>query len=144
MRAGIAMEPDKQLPPHVAAVFKDAVDNIRFFRGQQWVVANFVIAINGVIYLFAESLPGPARVFLTALAAATFLYGVFLLIDFQRAISDFRRRREWIYQRYFTGEERRALELLKLRPLLREPVIGMIAVMAFVCVIGAAYVLSTA
>lgn len=136
------MEPDKQLPPHVAAVFKDAFDNIRFFRGQQWVVANFVIAINGVIYLLAESLEGMAKIFLTVLAAATFLYGVFLLIDFQRAISDFRRRRERIYQRYFTDEERRALELPKLRPLLREPVIGMIAVMAFVCVIGAAYVLS--
>jgi hypothetical protein len=39
------------MPHHVEIAYKDAVDNIRFYKRQQWMTTNYAILIYAVIFL---------------------------------------------------------------------------------------------
>jgi hypothetical protein len=58
-------EPD--MPRRVEAIYKDAVENIRFVKRQQWVITNYSILILAAIYALAPNVCG-AKALLTVLA----------------------------------------------------------------------------
>jgi hypothetical protein len=37
--------PEQQMPVHVEAAYKDAVDNIIFLKRQQWVATNYALLV---------------------------------------------------------------------------------------------------
>ena len=39
-----------QMPPHVQAAYKDAVDNVIFHNRQQWVATNYALLIYAAIF----------------------------------------------------------------------------------------------
>ena len=43
-----------QMPPHVQAAYKDAVDNIIFHNRQEWVATNYALLIYAAISTWRE------------------------------------------------------------------------------------------
>src|SRR6266487_1305621 len=108
-------KPERQMPVHVEAAYKDAVDNIIFLKRQQWVATNYALLVYAAIFVISAqyfSRTDFARNALGIVAIATFLIHCYIMFVFQRAIDKFRSR---IYRTYFNGEEQAGLDL-PLRP----------------------------
>jgi hypothetical protein len=146
------MQAPTQIPLRILEIHKTAVDNIRFSKGQQWLVTNFVTALSGVLFLIAVESETASRFLLVALATLVSLYGALMIVSFQSAIQRSRQRRDWIYQEYFLDDERQALGLLQppswsstLEPFMswtREPFIMMVAVIVAGWAVGLGFVIS--
>jgi len=102
----------KQMPEHVGAAYKAAVDNILFLKRQQWLATNYALILYAAIFVISAhyfSRTDFARNWLGLLTIATFFIHWYMLNTFQRAIVRFRDRLLWIYSTYFSGEERAGL-----------------------------------
>jgi hypothetical protein len=125
--------PERQMPVHVEAAYKDAVDNIIFLKRQQWLATNYVLLVYAAIFVISAhyfSRTDLARNWLGVLTIATFVIHWYMLHLFQREIEKFRNRLGWIYRTYFSAEERAGLDV-KLEPpnwYQPEVYIGLIAV----------------
>jgi hypothetical protein len=111
--------PEQQMPVHVEAAYKDAVDNIIFLKRQQWVATNYALLGYAAIFVISAqyfSRTDFARNSLGILVIAIFLIHCYVIFVFQRAIDTFRSRLYWIYRTYFNREEQAGLDL----PLRRE------------------------
>ena len=128
------------MPRHIEALFRDAVDNIRLLKRQQWTITNYAIAVDAAIYAIAIHFPGhcTVRVLLTVLAAVVFAYGVGVLIDFQCNMTKFRKRIAWIYGQPYYDDVRTPLNLpTQPKGFWHDPafLIGLIGVLAVGCTI---------
>jgi cellobiose-specific phosphotransferase system component IIC len=109
---------ERQMPGHVEAAYKDAVDNIIFLKRQQWVATNYALLVYAAIFVISAqyfSRTDFARNSLGIVALATFFIHWYTMYVFQRAIDKFRARLYWIYRTYFNGDEQAGLDL-PLRP----------------------------
>src|SRR2546423_4005791 len=100
--------PERQMPVHVEAAYKDAVDNIIFLKRQQWVATNYALLVYAAIFVISAeyfSRTDFARNSLGIIAIAVFVIHCYVIFVFQRAIDKFRSRLYWIYRTYFSGEE---------------------------------------
>jgi hypothetical protein len=132
-----------EMPRHVEIAYKDAVDNIIFYKRQQWMATNYTILVYAAIFVLSArffSRTDMARGLLGVLTGLAFLYHLYMLRLLQDAITSFRLRLAWIYRIYFTAEERSGLNFpVEERPYLYQAVdlLGLVAV----SVIGAAMTL---
>jgi hypothetical protein len=114
LEGGIPMaNAERQMPGHVEAAYKDAVDNIIFLKRQQWVATNYALLVYAAIFAISQhiGLTDFARNSLGAGAIGTFFIHLYMMYLFQQAMDKFRRRLYWIYRTYFNGEEQAGLEL---------------------------------
>ena len=44
---------ERQTPGHVAAAYRDAVDNIVFLKRQQWLATNYVLLLYVAIFVIS-------------------------------------------------------------------------------------------
>jgi amino acid permease len=105
---------ERQMPGHVEAAYKDAVDNIIFLKRQQWVATNYALLVYAAIFVISAqyfSRTDFARNSFGIVAIATFLIHCYIMFVFQRAIDKFRSRLYWIYRTCFSGEEQAGLDL---------------------------------
>jgi hypothetical protein len=105
---------EQQMPGHVEAAYKDAVDNIIFLKRQQWVATNYALLVYAAIFVISAQYFNRtdfARNALGMIAIATFLIHWYIMYVFQRAIDKFRARLYWIYRTYFSGDEQAGLDL---------------------------------
>ena len=104
----------RQMPAHMQAAYKEAVDNIIFLKRQQWVATNYAILVYAAIFVISGSYFSRtdfARNTLGLITLVTFGIHWYMVYLFQDAISKFRHRLDWIYQTYFSGEEQARLDL---------------------------------
>jgi len=104
----------KQMPEHVGAAYKAAVDNILFLRRQQWMATNYALVLYAAIFVISAHYfkrTDFARNWLGILTIATFFIHWYMLNIFQSAIMGFRSRLRWFYHTYFSEEERAGLDL---------------------------------
>jgi hypothetical protein len=110
----------REMPRHVEIAYKEAADNILFYKRQQWMATNYAILVYALILALSArffSRTDMARGLLGVLTVLTFLYHMYTLKLLQDAISSLRLRVEWIYRTYFTAEERSGLNFpLEARP----------------------------
>jgi amino acid permease len=115
LREELSMEnADRQMPGHVEAAYKGAVDNIIFLKRQQWVATNYAILLYAAIFVISAqffSRTDFARNSLGVVAIATFFIHLYIMHVFQRAIDRFRHRLYWIHRTYFNGEQQAGLDL---------------------------------
>ena len=45
--------PERQMPVHVEAAYKDAVDNIIFLKRQQWLATNYALLVYAAIFVIS-------------------------------------------------------------------------------------------
>jgi hypothetical protein len=105
---------EREMPTHIGAAYRDAIDNIIFLKRQEWIATNYALLIYVAIFVsVAEyfSKTDFARNVMGILAIATFLVHWYVMILFQQAIERFRTRLYWIYRTYFTSDERANLDL---------------------------------
>jgi hypothetical protein len=104
----------QQMPEHVEAAYKDAVDNILFLKRQQWLATNYVLLLYAAIFIISAhyfSRTDLARNWLGVITIVAFFVHWYMLHLFQVSIETFRNRLVWIYRTYFTEEERVGLDL---------------------------------
>jgi hypothetical protein len=44
---------ERQMPGHVKAAYRDAVDNIIFLKRQQWLATNYVLLLYAAIFVIS-------------------------------------------------------------------------------------------
>jgi hypothetical protein len=104
----------QQMPEHVGAAYKDAVDNILFLKRQQWLATNYALLLYAAIFLISAhyfNRTDLARNWLGGLTIVTFIVHWYMLHSFQRAIGKYKDRLAWIYRTYFTADERAELDV---------------------------------
>jgi hypothetical protein len=122
------------MPRHIEIAYKEAADNIMFYKRQQWMATNYAILVYALILVLSArffSRTDMARGLLGVLTGLTFLYHLYTLKLLQDAITSLRLRLEWIYRTYFTAEERSGLNFpLEARPSLFQGIdlLGLVAV----------------
>jgi hypothetical protein len=106
--------PERQMPEHIGAAYRDAVDNIIFLKRQQWVATNYALIVYAAIFVISAqyfSRTDFARNTLGIVAIVAFFIHWYMMLLFQSAIEKFRARLYWIYRTYFSGEEQVRLAL---------------------------------
>jgi hypothetical protein len=128
------VDAERQMPGHVNAAYRDAVENILFLKRQQWLATSYVLLLYVAIFVISAhyfSRTDAARNWLGAITIAAFVVHWWTLHSFQRSIETLRNRLVWVYRSYFSEEERAGLDLrLEARSYWYEPevYIGLIAV----------------
>jgi hypothetical protein len=105
---------ERQMPEHVAAAYRDAVDNILFLKRQQWLATNYVLLLYAAVFVISAhyfSRTDVARNWLGVITIAAFVVHWWMLHLFQFSIAKFRNRLGWIYNNYFSEQERVGLDL---------------------------------
>ena len=105
---------ERQMPGHVNAAYRDAVENILFLKRQQWLATNYVLLLYVAIFVISAhyfSRTDVARNWLGVITIAAFIVHWCVLHLFQRSIEKFRNRLAWIYRSYFSEEERAGLDV---------------------------------
>ena len=108
------IDAERQMPGHVKAAYRDAVDNILFLKWQQWLATSYVLLLYVAIFLVSAhyfSRTDVARNWLGAITIAAFVVHLWTLHSFQRSIETFRSRLAWVYSTYFSEDERAGLDL---------------------------------
>jgi len=119
------------MPEHIKLAYEDAVNNMMFFKRQQWVATNYAILVYAAIFVISAeyfSRTDFARNWLGIIAIATFFFHLYVIYSFDAAINKFRERLDWIYRTYFSGEERANLKLFELRSPVDGVTLGLILV----------------
>ena len=117
----------RQMPEHIKLAYEDAVNNMMFFKRQQWVATNYAILVYAAIFVISAeyfSRTDFARNWLGIIAVATFFFHLYVIYS----INKFRERLDWIYRTYFSGEERNNLKLFELRSPVDGVTLGLILV----------------
>jgi hypothetical protein len=139
---------ERQMPGHVKAAYRDAVENIFFLKRQQWLATTYVLLLYVAIFVISAqyfSRTDVARNWLGVITIAAFVVHWWTLHSFQRSIETFRNRLAWVYSTYFSEDERAGLELrLEPRSYWYEPevYIGLIAISFVGAVLTAVYLWS--
>src|SRR5215469_10772674 len=105
---------ERQMPEHVEAAYRDAVENILFLKRQQWLATNYVLLLYAAIFVISAnyfSRTDVARNSLGVVTVCAFFIHWFMMNLFQRGIEKFRNRLGWVYRTYFSEEERAGLDL---------------------------------
>ena len=108
------IDAERQMPGHVKAAYRDAVDNILFLKWQQWLATSYVLLLYVAIFLVSAhyfSRTDVARNWLGGITIAAFVVHWWTLHSFQRSIETFRSRLAWVYSTYFSEDERAGLDL---------------------------------
>jgi hypothetical protein len=104
----------RQMPAHVEAAYKDAVENMIFLKRQQWVATNYAVLVYAAIFVISGtyfSRTDFARNTLGIVTLITFVIHWYMIYVFQRSIKRYMRRLDWVYQTYFSREERIGMDL---------------------------------
>lgn len=101
-----------ELPRRIELIFQDAVNNIRFFKGQQWTVTNYAFAAYAALVALAQLTGAPQCLYSISVALVAG-YHAFIIHLFMKSISKFRGRIRWIYDNFYTVHEGAALGLKK-------------------------------
>jgi cobalamin synthase len=102
------------MPAPVEAAYKDAVENIIFLKKQQWMATSYALLVYAAIFVISGryfSRTDFARNTLGIVTLVTFVIHWYMIYVFKRGIDRFRRRLDWVYQTYFSQEERVGLDL---------------------------------
>jgi hypothetical protein len=121
----------RQMPEHIKLAYEDAVNNMMFFKRQQWVATNYAILVYAAIFVISAeyfSRTDFARNWLGIIAIATFLFHVYVVYSFDAAINKLRERLDWICRTFFSGVERANLKLFELRSPVDGVTLGLILV----------------
>jgi len=137
-----------QMPPHVQAAYKDAVDNVIFHNRQQWVATNYALLIYAAIFVISArffSRTDVARGWLGFLVVLTFVYHLVTIYLLQDRVTRFRARLDWIYNTYFSRDEQAGLKLWpEPKPFLYEWIVpvGLVAVSLIAATLTMIYLFS--
>ena len=118
----------RQMPEHIKLAYEDAVQNVMFFKRQQWVATNYAVLVYAALFVISAeyfSRTDFARNWLGIFAIATFIFHLYVLYSFDVAISKFREGLDWNYRNYFTGVEQTNLKLRELRPSVDRVTLGL-------------------
>ena len=104
----------RQMTPHIEAAYKDTVENMLFLKRQQWVATNYAVVVYAAVFVISStyfSRTDFARNTLGVVTLVTFVIHWYMIYVFQRSIKRWMRRLDWIYQTYFSRDERVGLDL---------------------------------
>jgi hypothetical protein len=110
------MARNRKFTEQIEAVYSDAVENIRFAKGQQWRVVYFAALIYAASFFIASKehiLPlADWRCWLSVAVILTCLFSIGMLADLQfRGLAKNRCRINWVYKNCFTEAQRDELSL---------------------------------
>jgi hypothetical protein len=106
------MERPKEMPNRILMVYKDALDNLKFLKEQQWPVTKYALTAYGVLFAAVKVINTPSYngLFIAAVWLV-FLFSLVVLVSFMHGMRRFRARVRWIYDNCFPGNEQEGLGL---------------------------------
>ena len=99
------------MPKRIELMFQDAVDNLRFFKQQQWAITNYAFLIYSALVALAHLTGSKLLPLLYYALVLVWFYNALILVNSLCDIEKFRRRIEWVYDHYFAHRERERLGL---------------------------------
>lgn len=100
----------------ISNLHKDAIDNIIFLKKQQWRATYYSVLLVAAIYAIAATnkpiAPNERAGLLVAICLMV-LASLVLLYRMQGSLHKYRIRLSWLYQNFFSAEQREALKLDK-------------------------------
>src|SRR5260370_33780541 len=109
LREGSMANGERQMPEHVKAAYRGAVDNILFLKRQQWLATNYVLLLYLAVFVISAhyfSRTDVARNWLGGITIAAFIIHWGMLHSFQCSIGMFRDRLVWVYRSFFSEKMR--------------------------------------
>ena len=106
------MERPQEMPNRILFVYKDALDNLKFLKEQQWPVTKYALTAYGVLFAAVKVINAPSYngLFIAAVWLV-FLFSLVVLVSFMHGMRRFRARVRWIYDNCFPGNEQEGLRL---------------------------------
>jgi hypothetical protein len=102
----------KDLTKPIEAVYKDAVDNLRFIKQQEWTVTRYALTAYAALFAVAKIAPNASdKIFLIAATCLVALFSLMILCSLLDSLEKFRSRIGWVYKNYFSCDEREGLRL---------------------------------
>jgi hypothetical protein len=106
------MERPREMPNRILVVYKDALDNLKLLKEQQWPVTKYALTAYGVLFAAVKVINTPSfnGLFIAAVWLV-FLLSLVVLVSFMHGMRRFRARVRWIYDNCFPGNEQEGLGL---------------------------------
>ena len=92
-------------------LYKDAVDNLRFLKTQEWSTTNYTLAAQAAIFALMDKAGPNMRPFLMTALVSTAIIAVVIIWQAELSMAKFRQRLNYIYQRHFDANEQDELKL---------------------------------
>lgn len=92
-------------------LYKDAIDNLRFLKTQEWSATNYTLVLQGAIFALIDRAGPNMRSFLVVALIVIPAIAVLVILQAETSMAKFRNRLNYIYQHHFDARERKALGL---------------------------------
>ena len=92
-------------------LYKDAVDNLRFLKTQQWSATNYAALAQAAIFAVTVSAGPNARSLLLTASIVVAILSIYSIWLAESSMAKFRLRLNYIYQHHFDKIERQELRL---------------------------------
>ena len=105
--------PITPMTPQLAQAYKDATDNVMYFKKEQVQITYYTWLLLAALYIISRNY-GPTSIVRTVLAVGTllvWLFSTYIICSFHCSMAAFRRRLRHIYQTYFDQNQRNGLGL---------------------------------
>jgi hypothetical protein len=96
-----------ELPNHIELIYKNAEDNLRFIKQQQWSIARYAVTAYGALFVVAKTIRAECadKVLLVLAAWLVAVFSVLILWSLIESMATFRGRIAWVYASYFRSEK---------------------------------------
>jgi hypothetical protein len=100
-----------ELPNHIELIYKNAEDNLRFIKQQQWSIARYALTAYGALFVVAKTIRAECadKVLLVLAAWLVAVFSVLILWSLIESMATFRGRIAWVYASYFRSEKKKGL-----------------------------------
>jgi hypothetical protein len=99
-----------ELPNHIELIYKNAEDNLRFIKQQQWSIARYAVTAYGALFVVAKTIRAECdKVLLVLAALLVAVFSVLILWSLIESMATFRGRIAWVYASYFRSEKKKGL-----------------------------------
>lgn len=102
---------NREFSPKISNVHYDAMENLRFFKRQQWMITNYIGIIDGATFALSHTIDPNIIWILYVIVLFNTIGGIFLIFVMQRSIGNHRRRLASIYANYYSQHERTSLRI---------------------------------
>lgn len=101
------------MSPQMVQAYKDATDNLIYLKKEQMQINYYTVAALAALYILSYSQYSTAnlKAFFIVCSIALTIFSIYVIWDYQVSMIKFRTRLSYLYDQYFTVDERTGMRL---------------------------------